>query len=175
MASLTIDCFHTPHFSDPPHKFPVLADGYENWIGDGYYFWQDEQFAKWWGQNKKCGGSNLARRYIIYKTQLTFEEDDFIDTVFNEDDYYQFVDKIEEFAKQYQKKLKKIPDLKEFNEFIEAFNIWTSIKVIRFQDLPAQDEHIQVKGFYYKKRIQIRVNDPTIITNFAVYKNLACI
>lgn len=175
MATITLEVYHTPHFANPPHKFPVLAQGYENWLGDGYYFWQDEEFSKWWGQNKKCGPENFSRRYIIYKTTLTFEEEDFIDTVFNQEDYYQFVKTIEKFAKAYQKNLNKIPDLREFNEFIEAYHIWDNIKVIRFQDIPQKNEHLEVRGFYYKKRIQLRVNDPTIITNFAIHKNLSCI
>jgi hypothetical protein len=172
---MVLEVFHTPYFRDPPHRIPVIATGYEQWLGDGYYFWQDEYWAKWWGQNKKCGRENLARLYTIYKVELTFKEEDFIDTVFNEEDYYQFVDKIEQFAKKYEKALRKKPSLIEFNEFIEDFNIWQNIKVIRFQDLPNTDEHLKVSGFYYLKRIQIRVNDLSIITNFAILKTLACI
>ena len=174
MAELVLECFHTQAYNVIPLTFPKLAEGYENWLGDGYYFWQDEYFSKWWGENKKCRG-NLSRMYTVYKGELKFDDEEFIDTVFNIEDYYQFVHSIERFAKKHQKNLGRKPTLEEFNEFIEDHNIWQDIKVIRFQDVPENDEHVEVLGFYYKKRIQIRVNDATIINKFVFYKSLACI
>jgi hypothetical protein len=175
MANRVIIGYHTQHHVFLSRTFPILAEGYEEWLGDGYYFWEDEYFANWWGKEKKCDPSNRTRRYTIYQSILEFDEEDFIDTVFNEEDYYNFVKTVEKFSKELQKNLKRKPDLREFNQFISDFNIWEGIKVIRFQDLPKKDEHIEVKEFYYKKRIQIRVSDPKIITTFTVHKNMACI
>ncbi len=173
---MKLTVYHTQAASlQQPRTFPSLAAGYEEWLGDGYYFWQDEFFAKWWGITKKCRGWNISRRYTIYYAELEFAKDEFIDTVFNEEDYNGFVNAIERFAKKHQKVLGRKPTLREFNEFVSDFNLWEGVKVIRFQDIPQSNEHIQVEEFYYKKRIQIRVNDANVIKKFGELKTLACI
>jgi hypothetical protein len=157
---------------------PKLAEGDEMWLGNGFYFWQDEYFAKWWGSNKKCGGKSKSAaggRYTIYRAEIEVADDEFYDTVFDEETYNHFVESIEKFAKEAQKGIGRKPTLLEFNRFIRDKNIWNSIKVIRFQDLPESNEHIEVLGYFYKKRIQLRVNDPEVITKFVVHKNMACI
>ncbi len=174
MSKIELNVYHTPYYNGIVHKFPIIATGYEQWLGDGFYFWGDSYFAEWWGHSKKCNG-NIYKKFIIYKSTLTFDEEDFIDTVFNEEDYLNFVEIVEKFAKKYQKQLKSIPNLEEFNEFIEDFEVWTNLKVIRFQDLPVSNSHILVNGYYYKKRIQIRVNDPSVISTFTPYKEIDCI
>lgn len=168
----TIEVFHTQEYRPETLRFPILAEGFEQWLGDGFYFWQDYDFARWWGDTKKC--PNPYKQYSIFKASLNFKEDDFIDTVFNEQDYYQFVSIIEDFAKKYQKRYRKKPTLEEFNDFVSDHEIWSNIKVIRFQDLPENNDLVEVKGFYYKKRIQIRVNEPELIVNFAHFKNFLC-
>ena len=45
---IRLDAFHTREFRYPILKFPVLAEGFEQWLGVGYYFWQDFEYAKWW-------------------------------------------------------------------------------------------------------------------------------
>lgn len=82
---------------------------------------------------------------------------------------------MELFAEKYSTKFNKKPTLEEFNDFIIDFNLWTNIKVIRFQDVPENDQLMKVNRYYYKKRIQIRVNEPQIITKFEPYKILTCI
>jgi len=171
---IQLEVFHTQECRMPVLNFPVMAEGNEQWLGDGYYFWQDYEFAKWWGGAKKCKASNKSRQYSIFKAELSFEEDDFIDTVFNEEDYYQFIKKVEELAKKYMQKYHRKPTLEEFNDFIADNNIWNEIKVIRFQDVPENNDLVEVNGYYYKKRIQLRVNEPEIITNFAWHKNFLC-
>jgi len=172
---MELEVYHTQELRSEELKFPCLAEGSQQWLGDGYYFWQDYEFSNWWGQNKKCGNGNRTRQFSIFKCILTFNEEDFIDTVFDEQDYYNFVAIVEKFAKKYIQKNKSKPSLEDFNDFISDFNIWGNIKVIRFQDVPESDEHIEVKGFYYKKRIQLRVNEPEIISNFVHFKNLYCV
>jgi hypothetical protein len=171
MSLIKLTAYHSQSYQVPHLAFPSVARGFDLWLGDGYYFWQDEYFAKWWGENKKT--TKTQQRYTIYKADLTFKDDDFIDTVFNEEDYYNFCLNIEKFARKCQKNLGRKPSLEEFNEFLEDYKLWQNIDVIRFQDVPENDEHIEVTGFYYKKRIQIRVRNPKIITNFALYKNMA--
>lgn len=169
---ISIDVFHTQEYRPNTLEFPVLAEGVEQWLGDGYYFWQDYEFARWWGESKKCSSTN--RQFSIFKVTLDFNQEDFIDAVFNELDYYSFVKLVEDFAKAYQKRYRNKPTLEEFNDFIYDHGIWNDIKIIRFQDLPENNKLLEVKGFYYKKRIQIRVNAPEIITRFAHFKNFLC-
>jgi hypothetical protein len=171
MGQTNLAVYHTQFYSVPSLTFPKLATGYEQWLGDGFYFWQDEYFARWWGESKKTNPTNP--RFIIYLATLEFDSDDFIDTVFNEEDYYEFCKNVEKFAQKCQKNLGRKPSLSEFNEFLDAYKLWDNICVIRFQDLPESNLHLEVEGFYYKKRIQIRVKKPEIITKFVLYKNLA--
>lgn len=170
---LTLDVYHTQEYRPKTLNFPILAEGKEQWLGDGYYFWQDYEFAQWWGDRKKC--PNPYKQYSIFKATLHFNEVNFIDTIFKEQDYYHFVNVIEDFAKKYQSKYKRKPTLEEFNDFVSDHDIWSDIKIIRFQDVPENNDLVEVKGFYYKKRIQIRVNEPEIIINFAHIKNFLCI
>lgn len=169
---MTLEVYHTQECRLEKLTFPILAEGDEQWLGDGFYFWQDYEFSKWWGDEKK---KNKYKQFSIYKAVLTFDENSFIDTVFNEKDYYGFVASIEKVSKLYQKKYKKKPSLEEFNDFMTDFNIWKDICIVRFQDIPKNDYLMEVNGYYYKKRIQIRVNDPKIITNFVHEKDLYCV
>lgn len=172
---MTLEVFHTQGRREKLLNFPPLAEGNEQWLGDGFYFWQDYDFAKWWGETKKCKKGKFPSSYDIYKANLKVSEDNFIDTVFDEEDYYQFVTKVEEFAKKYIKKFHRKPNLEEFNDFVYDFGLWEDIEVIRFQDVPENNYLVEVNDFYYKKRIQIRVNNPELITNFAHFKNLYCV
>lgn len=169
------EVYHTQEFRATKLHKPIWAEGVEQWLGDGFYFWQDYEFAEWWGEMKKCSRENLSRKFSIYKVKIEVPQDSFIDTVFNEEDYYNFVGAVERFAKKYAKRYKKKPTLEEFNDFIHDFNVWDEIKAIRFQDLPENDRFIDVKKFYYKKRIQFRVNDLRIIATFTHLKNLDCV
>jgi hypothetical protein len=171
--TINLSVYHTQEYRPVTLRFPVLATGNEQWLGDGYYFWQDYEFAKWWGETKKC--RNPYRQYSIFKADLNFSEENFIDTVFNQIDYYEFVKKVESFAKRYGRQFGHKPTLEEFNDFIADFGLWKEIKVIRFQDIPENDQLMEVDGYYYKKRIQLRVNDASIITTFAHQKNLYCV
>ncbi len=172
---IELEVYHTQERRDTELEFPCLATGNEQWLGDGFYFWQDYEFANWWGQIKKCGSKNKSRQFCIFKCLLSFNEDQIIDTVFDEQDYYNFVTKIETFAKRLTHLTKAIPTLEEFNDFTADYGLWKDIKVIRFQDVPPKDEHVEVKGFYYKKRIQLRVNDPQIISKFTNFKTFLCV
>jgi len=171
--TVNITAYHTQEYRLPYLSFPILATGNDQWLGDGFYFWQDYEFAKWWGKEKKCKKGLL--QYSIYETELVISEDDFIDTVFNEQDYYEFVKIVEKFALEYQKQFGKKANLEDFNDFISDYKVWDNIKAIRFQDVPKNDTLVEVNKYYYKKRIQIRVNAPSIISKFAHLKDFSCI
>jgi hypothetical protein len=172
---MRLKVFHTQANRNELLSFPEITTKSDNWLGDGFYFWQDLEFAEWWGDSKKCQSWNKSRKYDIYNSILDFSEDAFIDTVFNEIDYYNFIKTIEKFSKAFQRKIHKKPSLKEFILFIKKFGIWENINVIRFQDIPENNLLVEVKGFYYKKRIQIRVNRPEIISTFDHFSTKDCI
>lgn len=170
---LSIEVYHTQEYRLETLTFPILSEGSGKWLGDGFYFWQDFDFAKWWGDESKC--PNRYRQYSVFKTKLEFEQENFIDTVFNETDYYNFVKIVEKFAKKFQRKFQRKPSLEEFNDFIFDHGIWQNIKIIRFQDVPPNNYFVEVLGFFYKKRIQIRVNEPGIIVTFTHFKDFFCV
>ena len=142
----------------------VYATGIEQWLGDGFYFWQDFEFAQEWAKSVR----NKYANSDIYTVELDLNfatDEHVIDTVFNEIDYYKFVEKIEYFADVYFHQFQEKPSLEEFNSFIldNKIGLWKDIKAIRFQDLPMNDrrDYLKVKGFFYKKRIQIVLFDTT--------------
>jgi hypothetical protein len=161
-------------------SIPIYGEGFDQWLGDAYYFWQDREFALQWGFDKKCDESgNAGTKFDVYTCELHFDSiaEEMIDTVFNQEDYENFVRNIERFAKRYSDKFGgKKPNLQQFNSFIKDFKIWQDIKAIRFQDLPQNDrkDYLKVSGFFYKKRIQIAVYDRKIIQKFCFHLQKKC-
>jgi len=49
---IKLNVFHTQEFRYPKLKMPEPGTGNEMWLGDGFYFWQDCEFAKIWKQFK---------------------------------------------------------------------------------------------------------------------------
>ena len=147
----------------------VFATGDKQWLGEGYYFWQDYEFASEWTKNYDISDIYTVDLDLIFGNK---QDDDIIDTVFNEIDYYKFVEKIEYFSEKYIKRFGRKPTLREFNNFIidNKVKLWKDIVAIRFQDLPTNDylNYLKVKGFFYKKRIQIVVFDIEKIKKYAV-------
>jgi hypothetical protein len=172
---MLLKVYHTTSSLDGIITFPDLTTESDNWLGDGFYFWQDPEFADWWGDTFKCKIWNTSRKFDVYEANLEFNESDFIDTVFNENDYYNFVSTVEKFAKKFQKIFRKKPTLDDFNLFLKRHNVWESVSIIRFQDVPANNQLVEVNGYYYKKRIQIRVNKAEIISSFAHLKRKDCL
>jgi hypothetical protein len=150
----------------------VFAQGNNQWLGDGYYFWQDYEFAIEWAKVKKYPVAD------IYSVELNIDftkDEDIIDTVFNEEDYYKFVEKLEYFAKKYYEKFGQKPYLEDFNNFIQDnnFTLWKGIKAIRFQDTPSSNtkNYLRIMNLPYKKRIQIVLFDKEKIIKFVIIKN----
>ena len=145
----------------------VYAKGKKQWLGSAFYFWQDFEFAKEWVSVKKYNKTDI---YTV-QLELDFQTDEnLIDTVFNEQHYYEFVKTIESFADYFVRKSNFKPSLEDFTEFIYKFGIWKEIKAIRFQDLPQNDkkDYLKVKNFFYKKRIQIALYDKELISTFTI-------
>lgn len=170
--------YHTTQFRGNTLIAPIFAEGPKNWFGDGFYFWKDYEFAEYWGHNRSCKQKqNIDKKFDVYTAEIKIENtDNIIDTVFDETDYYNFLESVEFFALRFHSLFKKKPSLEEFNDFIKDFKIWGDIQVIRFQDLPtkASSEYLKITGFYYKKRIVYVVFDLNIIHKFARLKTISC-
>jgi len=139
---------------------PTLCERLDAWLGEGYYFWYDKLDAHDWGKNSKNG----TGEYEIYKSEVDCE--DVLDTVFDEKHYRFWLKTIEQTADLIRKKTGFTPSIEEVNEYFRDRNIWGQMTGIMFQDLPANQDRIKVKKFFYKKRIQLAVYEPNIILNF---------
>lgn len=177
-----IKVYHTNQHRGNILSAPVFATGNTQWLGDGYYFWQDLEFAEEWGYNRICNGEEYKKgiynKFDIYEAEIDidFPSEYTIDSVFNEEDYYGFLSIVEDFATLYFKNHGDWPDLGKFNDFIAGYDLWKDTVAIRFQDLPLKNErpYLKVKKFYYKKRIQIVLYDVYKIHKFTHYKTLDC-
>ena len=157
---------------------PIRCDIKNAWLGIGYYFWIDIEFAKYWGEDfktKKTGYYDIYRTYIDTETC--------INAVFNEQQYFFFHNCIEKAIEHFDKNGIAIT-LKRVHEFLSD-NFWNKMGItgIIYDDLPFNPnnkpdrkysiieykENNYTKFFYYKKRIQIVVFSLKNIHNFDLY------
>lgn len=166
--------FHTQESRRKTLSFPIQCVRDDAWLGEAYYFWREELDADDWGNNSK----RKTKYYEVYECDLNSEN--YIDTVFNEEHYYFWINQLEKIAKKIMAKTKEKPTLKELNDYIKDKNIWPEVDFIQFQDLPVNSERALVKPITYKygkvrtvafrKRIQIAVYNKEIISNFVLKK-----
>ena len=148
-------------------KHPAKCRDREAWLGFGYYFWREPEYAHYWGQDKKSSGE--YKSYDIYIAGLNIEN--CLNTVFNEEHYLFFIKKIEEAIQYYQNRQKNV-SLEMVNYFL-AKNVWSKlgVKGIIYDDKPTNPrnknrQYSVIPDLYYKKRIQIVVFDLKNISNF---------
>lgn len=155
---------------------PCICSRDDAWLGEGYYFWLDLNDAEQWGENSK----RRTGKYCIYHADIDFTA--ILDTVFNEEHYYFWLQQIEKVALKMIKKTNIKPTLKELNDYLKERGTWNGVTGIQFHDLP-QSEHYSLVfitkkprplTFPYKKRIQVVVFDTEIINNFALLKEGIC-
>lgn len=129
------------------------------WLGYGYYFWYDEDFAHIWGKHGKNG------KYHIYSAEL--DVNNCIDTVFSEEGYNFFIKAIED-AKQWAKDNKRDVTVENIHGYLST-NLWSKLSIsgIVFEDLPVVpklsgilisiNKNIDKASsyVYYRKRIQV--------------------
>lgn len=149
--------YHTQEYraQSNPLKKPIKCVGNNAWLGIGYYFWTELEFAKYWGEDFK---SNNTGYYDIYKASLNCEN--CINAVFDEDGYFFFRDKIEETIDHFSKNTLNVT-LEQIHCFLSE-NIWPSLNVegIIYDDKPINPKksdriYSEIPDLYYKKRIQI--------------------
>lgn len=156
---------------------PIICISKDAWLGRGFYFWVDEEFAKYWGEDFKMD----TGAYDIYKAHINTT--DFLNTVFNEEHYFAFKKWIEK-ASSHLANSGKVVTLKGVHQFL-VDNFWDEmgIKGIIYDDMPVNvnnkpnrkysvvihSEDKRHKFFYYNKRIQLVSFSIDNISNFALY------
>lgn len=153
---------------------PIKGKPEEAWLGVGYYFWLEEDFAHYWGKDKK---SHKTGYYDIYKADI--EEGKILNATFNEKSYFKFRQMIEDTVQLFLKNHKKVT-LLQVHRFLSD-NFWTKLGItgIIFDDLPQNKDtkgrvYSYIEPLYYKKRIQLVVFDLPNIHNFAIFKEELC-
>jgi len=160
--------YHTQEFRPDcePLSEPVKCLKKNAWIGIGYYFWTELDFAKYWGEDSKM---NKSGYYDIYKADLDCEN--CINAVFDEEGYFFFKEKIEETINHFKTKGLDVT-LEQINRFL-ADNIWEELGVegIVYDDKPTNPRksdriYSEIPNLYYRKRIQIVLFSSQNIHNF---------
>lgn len=158
--------YHTQESRARKLTEPIICNLADAWLGVGFYFWIDEEFAHIWGKTSK----KRLGRYDIYISNV--DENKVLNATFNEEEYLFFVRSIEKARKYLAKSLEDI-SLKSVHKFL-ADKIWSQIgiKGIIFDDIPHNNEeagrvYSDIKPLYYKKRVQIVIFDKENIITFA--------
>lgn len=156
---------------------PIECNASDAWLGTGYYFWVEEEFAKYYGEDYKTNkGKNT---FDIYKANL--QTANFLNTTFIENDYFLFKEIIEESIKKLQSADKSVTLLRVYEYLSDEYWRKLNISGIIYDDLPNNGknktriqspikyEENSSRIFYYKKRIQIVVFELKDICNFTLY------
>ena len=162
------EMYHTQEKRRDLLTSPIKCTNKQAWLGEGYYFWFDEEDAIRWGTKKKCRGGY----YQIYIANI--ESDSILDTVFSEKHYFFWLKQIEKVALKFIKKTGVKPTLKQINDYFKERGTWDEVDGILFQDIPENNEHSLVLSFYYRKRIQIVIYNINVIKNFRLDRNQKC-
>jgi len=160
--------YHTQENRGEMLREPIMCKHNNAWLGNAYYFWENEEDAFFWGRKAKY----KTGKYDIYKAEIPL--DDVLDTVFDRDHYYFWVRQIEKAAKKFVKKTGYKPNIKEINEFFREKGIFRDFDGILFQDISKNPEHYIVEGFQYKKRIQLALYNKTKMIKFVFYISVEC-
>ena len=167
--------YHVQEYRPVELKHPLKCCDREAWLGFGYYFWHEVEFAHYWGEDFKIRKNDPGAKsdsYDIYCADLDIEN--CLNTVFNEEHYLFFNEVIEEAIEYCQNKREPVT-LEAINGFL-AENVWPKlgIECIIYDDKPTNPrnkdrKYSKIPDLYYKKRIQIVVFDLKNISNFDLY------
>ena len=160
--------YHTQEKRVENLTMPIICTDDYAWLGEAFYFWEEEHDAHVWGKRRK----KKTGQYQIYTADLDCSN--ILDTVFNEKHYKFWLKSIEKVAQQFIDKTRIKPTLKELNEYFMSKGQWNEVDGIMFQDLPLNNSYLLIKDFNYRKRIQLAVYNSSIVFNFALYKEERC-
>ena len=171
-----MEVYHTQEKRSKKLTAPKKCTRDDAWLGEAYYFWKEEKDAENWGYSSK----KRTGYFEIYTCNLN--STNYLDTVFNEEHYNFWISQLERIYNIFLRETNEKPSIKELNDYIQENEIWKEIDYIQFQDLPVDKKHYFVKPIEYKnrkptyvsfrKRIQIAVYNPNIISNFTLYKTI---
>jgi len=176
--------YHTQEFRiEGELDSPILCDYRNAWLGSGYYFWTEVEFAKYWGEDFKVRNTGY---YDVYSAEIDVEN--CLNVVFNEQHYFFFLRCLEKAINYFQQKEERTT-LKEVHEFLE-YNFWGKLGItgILYDDLPSNsknkpnrkysvigyEEYGKTKFLYYKRRIQVVVFSLSEIHNFNLFLGEQC-
>lgn len=148
---------------------PIRCVASNAWLGIGYYFWTELEFAHYWGEDYK---KHRTGCYDIYRALLDVEN--CINAVFDEEGYFYFREKIESTIQHFLDNGKNV-DLQKVHRFL-AENVWQRMGItgIIYDDIPSNPRHkseriySKIPDLYYKKRIQVVMFDIKTICNFSI-------
>lgn len=175
MIALEKFYYHVADKCDIPLGHPTYCKDIHSWLGLGYYFWEDINFADADGilRKKKLQEQNNNKdyEYEIYECKLNFDSDKILDLAFNEEDYNAWIEVIEVFLEETNNKIDKVDEGKltteKLNNFLIKHKIYETFDVIgiRFDDRPLKAYpknkliYIGRNTFPYRKRIQLMFFD----------------
>lgn len=168
MSSLIRQMYHTQEKWRNNLTAPIQTINQDAWLGDGYYFWYEENDAVWWGRTAK----KRKGYYEVYKANI--DCDNVLDTVFNESHYIFWLKNIDRAIEKYMKSGKNSLTLKYINDFFREKSVLDGIDGVMFQDISDNPDNWIVKKFQYKKRIQLAVYNLQIISSFALEFEAEC-
>lgn len=146
---------------------PIFCRKGNAWLGKAFYFWKHLDDARIWGKR-----FNLRKKFFeVYSSDI--ESDNILDTVFNQQDYYFFLEEVEAFAKRFNELVGRKPTIEDTCDFYNQYNVWEGIDAVLFQDLPLNELSL-VERYYYRKRIQLAVYKEAIIKNYIYVEEGKC-
>ncbi len=168
--------YHTQEYRENNSlKEPIKCVMDNAWLGHGYYFWTDLEFAKYWGEDFKLHKNGFYTIYIAH-----VDTSSCLNAVFDEQHYFFFRNCIEKAVNHFKDNGIEIT-LKQVHEFL-LDRFWKELGItgILYDDLPFNPknrpnrkysvieyhENNRMKHFYYKKRIQLVMFDLKNIHRF---------
>lgn len=162
MNAMNRKSFHTQeNRGSDKLKQPIQCSRDDAWFGNAYYFWENIDDADYWGKVSK----NNTDSYDVYTAVIDCS--DVLDTVFNENHYRVWLNAIERLALKFENDFNMELSLKELNDYFRSKGLYKDIDGVMFQDISKNDRHFLIKGFQYKKRIQLAIFNEITIDDFA--------
>jgi hypothetical protein len=162
-------CYHTQEWRGDTLESPIICNDKKAWLGVGYYFWFEEQFAKYWGEDFKCERTGF---YDVYNCYV--EDNQLLNMCFCEEDYFFVRNNLNKLIEK-TLSLNENLNLKQIHRlFRKNFLDKMGINGIVYDDLPNNSfkkdrTYSLIPPFYYVKRIQVVVFNKDIIHNFELY------
>ena len=171
----TVKGYHTQECRETTLNHPLKCTDRKAWLGFGFYFWLELIYAQYWGEDFKIRKNNPRAKsdfYDVYTADLNIEN--CVNTVFDEEDYLNFVEAIEMAIQHFKSKRKQVT-LDMVHCYL-AEKVWTThgIEGIIYDDKPTNPKnknriYSEIPDLYYKKRIQVVVFNLKNIRNFELY------